>query len=238
MNLLQPQDRRSPEPGDSRLAVDGRAALEAHGIGTSVAEAAAAEIAALNLPAGAVVVDLGCGTGYAVAAIAAATPLTTVGIDLSAAAIAHAARRSSSATWVVANADRRLPLLDGSVAVVLSLHGRRNPAEAARVLEPSGLLLMAVPSPDDLVELREEVQGQPLARDRVAALIEEHAPGFTLASQTTVRHRHTLERDDLLALLAATYRGARQSAASRVAALSALEVTFASDLCRFTKVKT
>ena len=80
---------------------------------------------ALELPSDAIAVDLGSGSrrdaGPTLAAIA---PISGIGIDLSVAAAEFAARRFPSLTWIVANADRRLPLQDASVDLVLSIHGR------------------------------------------------------------------------------------------------------------------
>jgi 23S rRNA (guanine745-N1)-methyltransferase len=185
----------------------------------------------LNLPPSSMAVDLGSGTGRALATIAGAHEIAAVGIDLSIAAATHAARHWPALTWVVANADRTLPLLAGCADVVLSLHARRNPAEVARVLKPSGVFLAAVPAADDLVELRALVQGEGTTRDRVPALAAELAPLLALDATFRVTDRHRFEPELLRALLDATYRGARRSAADRVAALGALDVTVASDVC-------
>jgi len=130
----------------------------------------------------------------------------------------------------VANADRRLPLLDDSVRLLLSLHARRNPEECHRVLAAGGHLLVAVPARDDLIELRHAVQGLRLERDRVADLIGAHDSRFELIDQFDARERHVLAADHLRDVLRATYRGERSSAAPRVQALDSLEVTFASDI--------
>jgi len=233
VNLLQPQDRRSREPGDRKAAIEARVALERAGVGRALIDEVVARAGGKTARAGGVVVDLGSGTGEALGALAAAGPITGVGLDLSTAAAAHAARRLQALTWVVANADRRLPLLDLSVDLVLSLHGRRNAMECARVLRPGGILVAAVPAPDDLIELRTVVQGRGVEHDRVPALVAGHAPWFTLRERAPVRTRHRLERAELLALLGATYRGARTSAARTIAALQTLEVTVASEICVF-----
>ena len=68
--------------------------------------------------------------------------------------------------WVVANADRRLPVSDHSTTLLLSVHARRNAQEAARVLTAGGHCVIAVPADDDLIELREAVQGTAVERDR------------------------------------------------------------------------
>ncbi len=234
VNLLQPQDRKAPVPGDSRDAVEARASLVAAGVNRALGEEVARILDDRGLADGAVVADLGCGTGDVLRRLASTRALTGVGIDLSTAAIEHAAREDSPLAWVVANADRRLPLLDHSVDVVLSLHARRHPEECARVLKASGALIVAVPAPDDLIELRQRVQGAGLERDRVEPLLAEHAGRFTLRARTAVRDRVRLGRDLVRALLRATYRGGRRSDAERVDALDGLEVTLASEVCVFT----
>jgi hypothetical protein len=99
----------------------------------------------------------------------------------------------------------------------------------ARVLKRSGYLLAAVPAPDDLVELRSAVQGEARPRERTAALVAEHEPDFSLVERFEVRERAHLDRATLLDLLRATYRGERASASDRIASLSQLDVTIASD---------
>lgn len=230
VNLLQPQDRKAREPGDARAMVEARAALFAAGVGQALVDEVVRHVGAMGLPPGAVVVDLGSGSGDPLGALAAAQPIVGIGIDVSAAAAAHAARRFPDLTWVVANADRRLPILDRSADVLMSLHGRRNPSECLRVLKTGGRLVVAVPAPDDLLELRELVQGARLERDRTDAVLADHPPPFFVRDRFTVRETHRLERESLLQLLRATYRGARASSAPRVEALTALEVTFASDV--------
>jgi 23S rRNA (guanine745-N1)-methyltransferase len=233
VNLLQPQDRRSPAAGDSAAVVAARAALWAAGVGRAVVDACVARARALDTGSDLVVVDLGSGTGVALGALAAGRQITGIGIDLSTAAASHAARRYRHVTWVVANADRRLPVLGQSADLVLSLHGRRNPPECARVLRPSGRLLVALPAADDVTELRGVVQGASIQRARADGLIDEHAPWFLLVDRFTVAERHRLERAMLLHLLRSTYRGARTSSARGLAALDTLDVTLASEVCCF-----
>lgn len=233
VNLLQPQDRKSADAGDSRESVEARAALLARGIGRGAVDTVASTAAALTTPGASVVVELGSGAGETLGALMSATEVCAVGIDLSTAAATLAARRFPAATWLVANADRRLPLLDQSVHVVLSVHARRNPEECRRVLVPGGHLVVAIPAPDDLIELREAVQGTAVERDRVEALRLEHAGPFDEVSRTAVSQAFDLQRDDLLLALRGTYRGGRQSASSRIDALTSLRVTFASDVVVF-----
>lgn len=233
INLLQPQDRRSLDAGDSREVVEARARLVSAGVGQALVEAVVARAATLDLGERPVAIDLGSGSGDTLGALATARRVNGVGIDLSAAAAEHAARRFPDLTWVVANADRRVPLVDRSVQLALSLHARRNPAECARVLAPDGYLLVAVPAADDLIELREQVLGGRVERDRTPALLEEHRSLFDVVDQFEVRETSRLDGDRLRALLRVTYRGARANSAGRVTALEPTEVTLASVVVLF-----
>jgi len=241
INLLQPQDRRSASAGDPKTAVEARARLLARGVGRALVDAVVRQAGRIlsDTPgpeqAGrrATVVDLGSGTGDVLGELAGARQIEGIGIDLSTAAAEHAAKRFPAVTWIVANVDRRLPLVDRTAPLVLSVHGRRNPAECARVLTPGGYLLVAIPAPDDLVELREQVQGARVERDRGEALLAEHARLFTLRERAIVRERPRLDREALKDLLRGTYRGERRKHAGRVEALGEMEVTLACDMFLF-----
>jgi 23S rRNA (guanine745-N1)-methyltransferase len=231
VNLLQPGDRRSLSPGDSQAAVEARVALERSGVGRAVVEAVLDRVRQLALAAGAVVVDLGSGSGEMLGSLSTVSSVSCVGIDLSVAAIKRAARRFPALTWVVANADRRLPLQDDCIDLVLSIHARRNPAECARVLTVNGYVLVVLPAPDDLMELRALVQGQAIERDRAETVLAEHATHFELIERFPVRERRQLDRDVLVNLLQGTYRGARFTSASRVDRMEAMTVTLSSEVC-------
>ena len=113
---------------------------------------------------------------------------------------------------------------------MLSLYGRRNPEEAARVLADEGRMLIAVPAPDDLIELRAHVQGEALERDRSEALLAAHQESFVLVERGFVSETLTLDRELLLLLLRGTYRGARRAHADRLASIERMEVTLASEV--------
>jgi 23S rRNA (guanine745-N1)-methyltransferase len=233
ISLLQPQDRRSLEAGDSRATALSRRELLDEGFG-AVLESALVEVAGeLELVPGAFAADLGCGDGRFLSATCAKTGLHGIGIDLSAHAVELCSRRHPGHTWVVANADRRLPLIDGSLALALSIDGRRPRDEFARTLAANGALLVAVPAADDLAELRGAVLGEVHDAPRVERVAAELAPQFELASQRTVRARMKLERASLARLAAATYRCARARERDALAQLDALEVTTSHDVLVF-----
>jgi 23S rRNA (guanine745-N1)-methyltransferase len=233
VSLLQPNDRKSSTPGDSREALVARGRLLARGIGGAVL-ASVADRAAHGITRDAVVADLGSGGGEVLAAIFDRTRALCIGIDLSAAAAEQAARRYPHLIWVVANADRRLPLLDRSIDVIVSLHGRRNPADCARVIATDGRLIVAFPAADDLREVRAHLHGEATSRQRAEAVIAEHEPYFAVTGRDIVQERHQVDGDSLRDVLSGTYRGARTSEAERLGSLpSTLDLTIATEILEF-----
>jgi 23S rRNA (guanine745-N1)-methyltransferase len=232
-NLLQPQDRRSKNPGDPREAVEARRRLLDTGYGNGLLRALREEITALAPRSGAAVLDVGCGEGYYLGSLAAVVDVEAHGLDLSVPAVELAARRYPRVAWIVANADRFLPYAPGSFDLVLSLDSRLNSGEMRRVLAPEGRLLVAVPAPDDLVELRAAVLGEGVLRDRLERVAGLLAPDFELEDRRTVRETASLDAAALRDALAATYRGARESRRARLDAIEEMEVTLAHDLARF-----
>ena len=152
INLLQPQDRRSDQPGDTAEAVAGRRRL--HDLG--VTEPLLRGIASMAARQGKTtsVLDAGCGDGFYLGRLAEEIGFDAHGVDISTAAIDAAARRYPACEWVVANADRFLPYADRSFSLVLSITARMNAGEFRRVLRDDGRLLVAIPAPEDLLELR------------------------------------------------------------------------------------
>jgi 23S rRNA (guanine745-N1)-methyltransferase len=127
-----------------------------------------------------IVLDAGCGDGYYLGELAARTGPRGYGIDISIPAIDAAARRYPACQWTVANADRFIPCADSSFSLVLSITARMNAPEFHRVLHEYGRLLVALPAPDDLVELRGP------GRERIARTVETFAAGFELAATRRV----------------------------------------------------
>ncbi|NLV25333.1 MAG: methyltransferase domain-containing protein [Deltaproteobacteria bacterium] len=240
VNLLQPQDRRSSTPGDSRAAVrarqrvlDGglasvlrRVLLQA--VGDCRGKMAGSEVSGLSS-----VLDVGCGCGYFLAAVCREFAAEGWGVDLSSAAVDAAARRYPDCRWLVVNADRSLPFADAGFDLLLTITSRKNPAEFRRVLRPGGRLIAVVSGEEDLAELRERILGEALAVDRVAGTVELFRGMFDLENEYLARDRLFLERPALADLLISSYRGARRRPQEKLARIDAMEVTLSHRLLMF-----
>jgi 23S rRNA (guanine745-N1)-methyltransferase len=197
INLLQPQDRRSKQPGDTAAAVAARRRLHDRGVTTPLLDAIAELMAA---SADDIVLDAGCGDGFYLGALARQTGFDAHGIDLSTKAVDAAARRYPGCEWIVANADRGLPYSSGSFSIVLSITGRMNAGEFRRVLRDNGRLLVGIPAPDDLIELRRA------GRDRVARTVETFTQGFRLIERRRVTTATDLDAAAVRDVLVSIYR--------------------------------
>jgi 23S rRNA (guanine745-N1)-methyltransferase len=218
INLLQPQDRRSKHPGDTLAAVAARRRLHDRGLTGPLLRAIAETVAASP---GDVVLDAGCGDGFYLGNLASQIGFDAHGVDISIPAVDAAARRYPGCEWIVANADRFAPYADRSFSIVLSITARMNAGEFRRVLRDDGRLLVALPAPDDLIELRG------VGRDRVARTLETFAQGFTLVDRRRVATVADLEAAGVHDVLHSIYRPMRSKPAE------AMRVTFSLDLLLF-----
>jgi 23S rRNA (guanine745-N1)-methyltransferase len=217
-NLLQPQDRRSKQPGDTAAAVAARRRLHDRGTSEPMLQAIAelADASPRNN-----VLDAGCGDGYYLGELVRRTGCDAHGVDISIPAVEAAARRYPACEWVVANADRFVPYADGSFQLVLSITGRMNAAEFRRVLQDGGRLLVALPAPEDLIELRGA------GRDRVPRTVETFAPHFKPAGQRRVTTTAVLDAAGVEDVLLSIYRPLRSRPPE------AMRLTFSLDLLLF-----
>jgi 23S rRNA (guanine745-N1)-methyltransferase len=218
INLLQPQDRRSKQPGDTTAAIAARRRLHDRGVTQPLLQA----IAGIAAPSPTdIVLDAGCGDGFYLGSLASQTGFDAHGVDISIPAIDAAARRYPKCEWIVANADRFIPYADRSFSIVLSITARMNAPEFRRILHDDGRLLVALPAPDDLIELRGS------GRDRVARTLETFAPHFSAADQRRVTTTADLDAAAVQDVLHSIYRPMRTQPAE------AMRVTFSLDLLLF-----
>lgn len=155
VTLLPP---RAPHTiGDSREMLEARAGLLGSGafepIAAAISEACAAS--ATSAQASLRIADLGCGTGYYSARLAADFPGSALLLsDRSPAAVRIASKAVPGATGVILDLWRPLPIRDGIVDVSINVFAPRNPDEFARITRAGGSLIVVVPTAQHLQELR------------------------------------------------------------------------------------
>jgi 23S rRNA (guanine745-N1)-methyltransferase len=237
VNLLQPQDRKSRDPGDSREAVRARRRLVDRGVAAGLARAIEAMLEARGVGAGSALLDAGCGEGFHLAEACARLGAGGCGVDISTPAIELASKRHGDLVWIVANADRAIPVANGSIDAVMSVTARVNRDEFARILRPGGFALVAVAAPDDLAELRDVVLGESAERDRVARVLASLEPRFAPEARERWSETIELDRAALDDLLASTYRGQRHSQQGALDGVDRLRVTSSRELLLLRRIE-
>jgi 23S rRNA (guanine745-N1)-methyltransferase len=114
-----------------------------------------------------------------------------------------------------------VPYADRTFSLVMSITARMNSAEFRRVLKDDGRLLVAVPAPDDLGEIRGP------GRDRAARTIEAFVKEFRLTDQRRITTKADLSKTSVEDLLVSIYRPLRTQPVEE------MRVTFSLDLLLF-----
>jgi SAM-dependent methyltransferase len=193
-----------------------------------------------TIGAGAVVVDLGCSSGYLLADLRAAHPgATLVGLDLVAAGLRRAHVNVPDARLVQADACR-LPLADASVDAAVSANllehvsdDGRAMAEIARVLRPGARAVLVVPTGPGLYDYydrflghqRRYARGELAAKARAAGLemLEDGYlggllyPAFWLVKRRNRRRHDQLHGAELQSHVAADIAATHDSRVGRLA---------------------
>jgi len=224
VNLLQPQDKRSTDPGDRKDAVLARRRTAERGLTRDLIRRLG-DVVAPHLDPEDALVDVGAGDGFILDALQTRLGCEAWGVDLSREAVELAARSYPRLGWIVANGDRRLPFPDGAFKAVLSVTGPKNAAEYARLLAPGGVLAVAVSGPDDQAELLERVLGSARRDERDRRIRELFEGHFTWRETLEVTGGYELGRDALRDLLDGAYRGVRHAARQRFEGIESLRVT-------------
>lgn len=192
--------RGSRHPGDDARMVAARERFLGAGWYAPL-RAAVADLAAEHEPAvPGLVVDVGGGTGYYLAAVLDACPARFgVCLDTSVHALRRAARAHPHAAAVAADAWGSLPVRSGAAALVTNVFAPRGMGEIRRVLAPSGVFVLAAPRPDHLRELPGLVGGirvDPRKRERLARALA----GFERLDERAVVGAVELGHEDVEAL--------------------------------------
>jgi len=218
VNLLLSHQRKSKNPGDDNAMIQARRRFFDLGAYDPLKE----KLTRL-IPEG-TLLDAGCGEG----ALSGQLPNRTIGIDISKDAIRRAAKRYKEATWIVANGMRKLPLADHSMDLILSVLAPRNTEEFARILKPDGKLILGVPGPNHLIELRTLLDTSTSDfEEKADEAAAKCAPLFTESNRENVTYKITLAKEQIADLIQMTpiFWNSAPEAKERVQQIEALAVT-------------
>lgn len=124
-------------------------------------EKISAAIDSFSADSDALVLDAGCGEGSHLEKILRYSrnrTVTGIGLDISKAGIAQAAKSYKDSIWLVGDLAKS-PLADFSMNMILNIFSPSNYKEFKRILAPGGLIIKVVPRAAHLKELRNAIHG-------------------------------------------------------------------------------
>jgi len=149
--------------------------------------------------------DCGCGEGHFLGALSESFDGQFFGVDVSKEAVRCAAKRYKKAKWIVANGMRKLPFADRALDVILSVLAPRNPEEFARILKPDGALILGVPGPNHLIELRSRLSTNAADfEEKADEAAAKCAPHFTETHRDMLSYEQTLNATQIADLIQMT----------------------------------
>ena len=220
VNLLPVQHKRSKQPGDSKAMVSARAHFLNSGyyepVANKLADIVFAQIADDKETC---FIDAGCGEGYYLDYVLndlesknACHDLSFIGLDISKAAIAEAAKRNKQITWVVGT-NRQPPVEPASVDVVLCMFGFQSFEGFHRILKAGGRVVLVEPGPDHLKELREIIYTE-VKKTNLPDLSSVEKMGFSMVDRQPLQFKTELvnheQINNLLIMTPHFYRASKQ----------------------------
>jgi 23S rRNA (guanine745-N1)-methyltransferase len=137
------------------------------------------------------VLEAACGTAHHLDRVVsqARRPCLGLGLDISKEATAMAAQFFDGLAFAVADVWSDWPVRDGAADLVMSLFAPKNFGEAARCLRPQGVIAVAYPGPDHLVELRTALPLLAVPADKARHYRDRLRPAFAIIAHTHLRRR-------------------------------------------------
>jgi len=224
VNLLPVQHKRAKHPGDSKEMVSARSRFLNSGIYGPVANKLSETVfeqMAENKQA--CLMDAGCGEGYYLDAIVdclkakeVCCELSFIGLDISKAAIAVAAKRNKEITWIVGT-NRQPPVDHTSVDIVICVFGFQSFEGFYKILKSGGKVILVEPGPDHLKELREIIYTEVKKSDPQDLAYAEET-GFSITGsqqlQFTTELTDNQAINDLLVMTPHFYRATKEGRAA------------------------
>jgi 23S rRNA (guanine745-N1)-methyltransferase len=149
------------------------------------------------------ILDAGCGTGYHLGRIArhrleTDAPAHGLGLDISKQAARMGALHFKELAFAVTDLWADWPIRSDSVDLVINVFAPKNFRESARVLAPDGLLAVAYPGEEHLVELRHEFDLMGMKEGKARNYLEAMQPSFGEVRVERFRQQSELDPEDVI----------------------------------------
>lgn len=220
VNLLPVQHKRSKQPGDSKAMVLARTQFLDSEIYQPVAnKLSEIVIAQLTEDNEICLLDAGCGEGYyfdylfnKLSDIKKSKHLSFIGLDISKDAIIQATKRNKQICWVVGT-NRRPPVENKSVDIILCLFGFPSVEGFNKILKPGGKIILVYPAVGHLKELREIIYPEVKNTDNSNSPMTEIS-GFSLLSNESLQFKEKITSNEqvnhLLVMTPHFYRASKE----------------------------
>ena len=234
VNLLPVQHKRSKQPGDSKAMVLARTQFLDSGIYQAIADRLSDIVGKLISEDGdACLLDAGCGEGYYFNAVFSmlnnlqgTARLSFIGLDISKNAILQATKRNKKISWVVGT-NRKPPVEEKSVDIILCLFGFLSAEGFSKILKPGGKIILVDPGDRHLKELREVIYPELKKADKLD-LPDKQITGFSIVSSESLQFKKKITNkqqiNDLLLMTPHFYRASKDGREA-ASLLSELAVT-------------
>jgi len=194
-------------PGDTKEMLTARRTFLEHEhyrpLSSAINELVAANLEKTSSPLH--ILDAGCGEGYYLgrlqhylAKLQPSVPSYYIGVDISKDAIKMAAKKYQKALFIVANLKERLTFSDATFDVILNIFAPRNADEFTRVIAPEGLLIVIIPGPTHLLQLRSTLHLLNIEENKQQHVIEQFAKQFQLVTSTPVTYDLLLQGEEIM----------------------------------------
>ncbi len=217
--------QRDPPPGSAQILPERCMSIRPQSARTCHATAVAGPSPPQPEAASCTLLDAGCGEGYYLGRLQRhllddppchGCRLHIFGLDASKDAARLAAARYTQAALLVADLKERLPFADRSLDVLLNIFAPRNPDEFARVLRPNGLLLVVIPGPEHLRELRDALNLLAMEEQKEQHVVASLSGHFAESGVQRLAYTMQLAGDDLVRLVAMTPNARHDSETRRL----------------------
>ena len=232
INLLPVQQKNSRDPGDSKEMIASRHRFLESGHYTPISKTLNELIPGLLTKSCSInILDAGCGEGFYLQhcqrylkTTAPDKTIAYLGMDISKAAIIAAAKRAKDITWVVGT-NKHPPVETGSIDIAICMFGYYDPAVFARILKPSGYVILADPGPEHLLELRKIIY--PYIKE---SSVQECVTAMDLCNENSLRYSMALNKEQISDLLIMTPHLYRAPRAGKEAVRDLLEIDLTVDV--------